>query len=341
MKIGIVAELKKNENRIAITPEIAKKMSDMGLKIFLESGAGEKSGFYDDDYKTAKVLSSAKEVYQKADIICKIWAPTDKEKNLLHENQIIIANFQALAYPENKKILEKPKATGFALDLLPRISRAQSMDILSSQSNLAGYKAVIEALSRLRKAVPLMMTSAGTIPAAKFLVLGVGVAGLQAIATAHRMGAQVFASDIRAETEEQVISLGAKFISPQEINTLLPSCDVIITTAFSAEGKAPKLIGHEQIMLTPKNAIFIDLAGEFGGNVEGAKNNETCFIAGREVYANSNLPSEIPFSASPLYAKNIFNFLSKIYIPQEDNLYFDFEDELINKTCVCLQGVLR
>lgn len=341
MKIGIVSELTKNENRVAITPDIAKKLSSIGFEIIIEKNAGIKSGFADSQYTNAKILSSAKEVYASSDIICKIWSPLETEQKFIKENQIIIANFQDLAFPNNKQIIAKRKATAFALDLLPRISRAQSMDILSSQSNLAGYKATIEAFSKIKKAIPLMMTSAGTVPPAKVLIFGVGVAGLQAIATAHRMGAQVFATDIRPETAEQVASLGAKFVSKEDIKNLLPSCDIIITTALAPNGKAPRLISKEQILSLPQNAILIDMAAKFGGNIEGSKENETTTFEGREIYGNSNFASQLPTSASPLFAKNIFNFISLLYSPETKEININFADELLDKTCICLQGELR
>ncbi len=343
MKIGIIQERRKNENRVALTPDIIEKISKYDIETVVETNAGKASGFSDESYQNAgaQILKSAADVCKQADILCKIWAPLKEEAKLLRAGQVIIANFQALAFPENKSIAAKAGTTAFALDLLPRISRAQSMDILSSQSNLAGYKAVINAFYLLKKAVPLMMTAAGTVTPAKVMVFGAGVAGLQAIATAHRMGAQVFATDVRPETAGQIASLGAKFVSAEDAPKTLASCNAAITTALAPNGTAPRLISKDQSLSMPEGAVLVDMAAAFDGNIEGSKEGETLNIDGRLICGNSNLASEIPNSASPLFAKNILKFLSLIYSFQDKKLNLNFDDELINKTCICINGEPR
>lgn len=367
MIIAVVKELKKGENRVAVSPEVVTRLVKWNAEILIEKNAGYNAGFTDEAYAAAgaKIVSSAKDAYKAADLIFKIWAPLPEEDKYLHQNQTIIANFQALT---NKTRIEKFANLGlqcFALDLMPRISRAQSMDILSSQSNLAGYKAVIDAIAALNKAVPMMMTAAGTIPPAKVLILGAGVAGLQAIATAKRLGAQVYASDVRPQVKEQVESLGGRFLevkSQENFETVsgyaketsedyklkqklavaeqLKITDIAITTALIPGRPAPKLITREMLEDMPKGAIVVDMAAESGGNVEGSKNGEITDYKGVKVIGNSNLASSVPYSASSLFAKNILNFITPMYNPQTQELVFNFNDELISGTCVCKDGKL-
>jgi len=365
MQIAVTKETLKNENRVAITPEITKKYLALGFNINIETGAGVKAGFSDEEYAKsgAKICPSAKHAIKDANIVIKINAPTDDEIGLLSPSQIIIANFQALAQKTYISKFAKKQLTCFALDLLPRISRAQSMDILSSQNNIAGYKAVIEALNFLPKAAPLMMTSAGTISPAKVLILGTGVAGLQAIATAKRMGAQVFASDIRPNTKEQVESLGGKFIEiktdevtetsdgyaketskefqklqKQAVSEALKQTDVVITTALIPGKKAPILIDYQMLKNMPQNSVIIDMASAYGGNVEGSQDNAIIEKNGIKIIGNSNLASAIPFSASRLFAQNIYNFVYNIVDKTTLKLNLNFDDEIISATCICNNG---
>ena len=365
MQIGVIKETAENENRVAITPDIAKKYIAIGFNVNVETGAGDKSGYSDAEYikAGAKILSTAQQAIKNSEIIAKINAPTPQELKLLSPSQIVIANFQALAQKALISELAQKQLTCFALDLLPRISRAQSMDILSSQNNLAGYRAVIEALNLSPKAAPLMMTSAGTISPARVLVLGTGVAGLQAIATAKRMGAQVFASDIRPDTKEQVESLGGKFIEvktdeitqtdggyaketskeyqklqKQAVSEALKQTDIVITTALIPGKKAPILIDNQMLKNMPQNSVIIDMATAYGGNVEGAVNNTITEQNGIKILGNSNLASAIPFSASRLYAQNIYNFVCHIIDQGSLKLNLNFDDEIISATCICNNG---
>ena len=365
MLIAILKEITNGETRVAITPDLVKKYVSMGMTVQVETNAGLLSGFSDNAYKLAgaKIKTSAAETYENAELILKIWSPEASEYQYLNDKMIIIANFQALANKDEISEITKTKITGFALDLMPRISRAQSMDILSSQSNLAGYKAVIEAVNLLPQAIPMMMTAAGTIAPAKVLILGAGVAGLQAIATAKRLGAQTFASDVRPQVKEQVESLNAKFVEvktdevfetsggyaketsddykkkqSEAVAEQLTKTNIAITTALIPGRKAPILITKEMIKNMPTGAIIIDMATASGGNVEGAVDKQTIIIDGVTIIGDSNLAARLPNSASQLFSKNIFNFLSPMYNKETSNFVFDFEDELISKTCVCKNG---
>lgn len=365
MIIAIPLEITANETRVAGTPDVIRKYTEWGFKVQVQNNAGFKAGFSDQRYieAGAEIKDSAMAVYQNADLILKIWSPLPEEDKLLQPGQTIIANFQALAHPARISDFAKMGGTCFALDLMPRISRAQSMDILSSQSNLAGYKAVINAVNLLPKAVPMMMTAAGTITPARVLVLGAGVAGLQAIATAKRMGAQVFASDVRPQVKEQVESLGAKFVEVKSEENLeteggyaketseeykkkqmlavaeqMLKSDIVITTALIPGKPAPQLVTRCMVENMPQGSVIIDMASASGGNVEGSADNQTIDINGTTVIGNSNLAAGVPNSASLLFAKNIFNFLSPMYQKEHRHFIFNFEDELISKTCVAKNG---
>ena len=349
MIISIVKEIRPGETRVAATPDTVIKMLALGAEVHIEQGAGQASGFSDEAYQKAgaKIMPDAAGTYQGADIVLKIWAPQPSEDKYLKKDMTIIANFQILNQPERKKAFAQLGTQCFALELLPRISRAQSMDILSSQSNLAGYKAVLEAVNLSPKAVPLMMTAAGTVSPAKVLVLGAGVAGLQAIATAKRLGAQVFASDVRPEVKEQVESLGGRFVEVESNETFentggyakettadyqqkqqaaiaaqLQKTDIVITTAQIPGKKAPLLINE-------------------GGNVFGSHEGATTEFNGIKIIGNSNLAAQIPHSASKLYANNLYNFLAPMYQKETQQFVFNFADELVAKTCICKEGEIR
>lgn len=367
MIIAAVKELKDGEKRVAAVPEVVKKLTSMGFSFRVEKDAGLAAGFSNEDYLSAgaEICNSAKETYKGADFIFKIWAPLPEENKYLSKGQTIIANFRTFS---NRGQIEKLAALGlqcFALELLPRISRAQSMDILSSQSNLAGYKAVIEAVNHLNKAVPMMMTAAGTVAPAKILVLGAGVAGLQAIATAKRLGAQVFASDVRPQVKEQVESLGGRFLEvkteesfetqggyaketsedykkkqSEAVAEQLKKTDIAITTALIPGRQAPRLISAEMIKEMPRGAVIVDMAADSGGNVEGSKNDALIEINGVTIIGNSNLAADIPYSASRLFAKNILNFITPMYEPEQKIIIFNYTDELIRDTCICKDGNL-
>ncbi len=365
MIISIPKENSLGETRTAASPETVKKYADMGMTVRIESGAGEASGFSDRDFTEAgaEIVSDTAAVYQGADIILKVRAPEKSEDHFLQKGQVLIAHCQAKAAPERIREMSKRGITCFALDLMPRISRAQNMDILSSQSSLSGYAAVLEAVNRLNKAVPLMMTAAGTIPPARFLVLGAGVAGLQAIATAKRLGAQVYASDVRPQVKEQVESLGGKFLEVGEdesfetdggyaketsasyqkkqaelIADRLAQTDILITTALIPGKKAPRLVNKKMLKNMPAGGIVIDMAAESGGNVEGTKDKEIVQFEGITLIGDSMPATKIPASASASFAKNIYNFLFAMYHAESKKIVFDFDDELVKGVCVIKEG---
>ena len=361
MIIAILKEIKPYETRVAATPQTVKKYIDLGFKIQIETNAGELAGFSDEDFKIAgaDIKNSAIETVVNSDIIIKINAPLPEEIKLFNSSQIILANFNNTISPS----LVSKHITGFALEKMPRISRAQNMDILSSQNNLAGYQAVIKAFSLLPKVAPLMMTAAGTITPAKVLILGVGVAGLQAIATAKRLGAVVYASDVRPEVKEQVESLGGKFISIETNNDvstsggyvknvssnylarqkeaiikLLPQIDVVITSALVIGKKAPVLLNKKMLKYLPQNSVVVDMASSSGGNVEGSVNNQMTKYNNLKIFGGGDLITEVPNSASHLFAQNIFNFINFISLSNPKKL--NFNDEIITATCVCKDGKL-
>lgn len=365
MLIAVPRELTSGETRVAAVPAVVKKYRAWGFQVRVETGAGLKAGFSDEDYKEAgaEIAEGAAEVYHHADIILKIWAPLPEEEAYLSRGSMIIANFQNLDSFERLEQLTTLGLTCFALEKLPRISRAQSMDILSSQSNLAGYKAVIEAVNLSQSAVPLMMTSAGTVTPARVLVLGAGVAGLQAIATAKRLGALVYASDVRPAVKEQVESLGGKFVEveadvgfeasgayasetseeykkAQELAVAeqLTKTDIAITTALIPGRPAPKLIKSCMLDRMPRGAVIIDMAAAAGGNVDGSVDRKTVEINGITIVGNSNLAAGVPHSASILFANNLYNFLASQYHSETHTLTFNYEDELVKSTCIAKAG---
>ena len=365
MIVAAVKEKNEFENRVSITPDTCKSYIKAGLDVIIEKNAGYNASFLDSVYKEsgANVLDR-EQVLQKADILVSVSTILENsDLGILKNKAIIIGGFNPYENGDKiKKIIGKNLSL-ISLDFLPRISRAQSMDILSSQANLAGYKAVIEASSIFKKALPMMMTAAGTIIPAKCLILGAGVAGLQAIATAKRLGCVVSAFDVRPEVEEQVNSLGAKFVKVEdEVNTkktktvyakemsedykkkqlkaiydVAINMDIIISTALIPGKKAPLLIESNTIMQMKSGSILIDLASSSGGNIEGSKIGEKVNINDCVVYAPRNLPSLIAYDASLLFSKNIYNFISNFIT---ENKIFDIEakDELLLKTTLVKNG---
>ena len=365
MIIGTIKEKDEFESRVAITPDTCKNYIEKGLKIIIEKKSGEAASFMDFAYEEngAQVLER-EEVLKKADILVNVSSILDEhDLQNIKRNTIVIGGFNPY---ENIDKLQKIVGTEInliSLDFLPRISRAQSMDILSSQANLAGYKAVIEASSIFKKALPMMMTAAGTIIPAKCLILGAGVAGLQAIATAKRLGCVVQAFDVRPEVEEQVNSLGAKFVKVEEmskndtsetvyakemsedykkkqlkaIHDVALDMDIIISTALIPGKKAPILIENKTIAQMKNGSILIDLAASAGGNIEGSKIGEQVNINNSIIYAPRNLPSLIAYDASLLFSKNVFNFISN-FIANDKKFDIETEDELLLKTLLIKNG---
>ena len=371
MKVGVPKERLPQELRVAISPDTIKKMVTLGCSVIIESGAGEGSSFSDDAFKNAgaEIVTDIAQVLGVADIVLKVRPPVvDKnfdEVSLLKSGTILVSNLDAIANRPIIDVLAKSGITAFALELLPRITRAQSMDILSSQSNLAGYKAIIDAAGELGRAFPMMMTAAGTIPPAKVFVMGVGVAGLQAIATAKRMGAVVTATDVRPATREQVESLGARFLEvdptmeraaqtnngyakemPPEylqkqktkVAEHIKKQDVVITTALIPGRPAPKLITEEMLQSMLAGSVVVDLAVEAGGNCALSKCGKILKKYGITIMGHANVPSRIAQDASTLYAKNLLNFITPLIDLETKELNIDWEDEIIKGTLICRDG---
>ena len=361
MKIASILENQKIEKRIAITPEIAKKYISNGFEVSLSKNYGSHLGIKDEEYEKLGVLTSndEKEVIINSDIIVQLGLLNDNQISLLKENQTFIGVLNPFDNKDKIDHLVKKKINTFSLELLPRITRAQSMDILSSQANLAGYKAVVESFAHFEKAIPMMMTAAGTIPAAKVLVVGAGVAGLQAIATAKRMGAIVFATDVRMASKEQVESLGGKFLTVEGAENLeteggyakeasddfkkkqeellsetLKKIDIVVCTALIPGKKAPVIIKEDMINNMKAGSIIYDLAAIQGGNTAFTKVDEIVNKKGVIIMGENNILNKLPTSASNLYAKNVFNFVSNLYDKENNKININLEDEIIEKTLI-------
>jgi len=359
MKIGSIKENLSLEQRIAITPEIIKKYKSLDLNIILPKGYGEHLGISDKEFSNegAEMLDDDQKVLSESDLILQMNLIDEKNFEKLKSEQIIIGVLNPYFNNEKLKNLLQKKINCFSLELLPRITRAQSMDILSSQANLAGYKAVVDSFAYYQKAIPMMMTAAGTIPAAKVLVVGAGVAGLQAIATAKRMGAIVYATDVRLASKEQVESLGGKFLIVEGAENLeteggyakeaseefkkkqedllketLKKIDIVICTALIPGKKAPLIIKKDMIDVMQSGSIIYDLAASQGGNSELTKVNEIIDHNGVRIMGDSNILNKLANSASNLYAKNMFNFVSNLYDKENKKININLEDEIIEKT---------
>ena len=361
MKIGSISENTNLEKRIAITPEIAKKYLNLDLEVLLVENYGSHLGYDDEEYKKigAKIIKDEKEVLDKSDIIVQLNLFEDEKISLINENKVLIGVFNPVINDNKIKNLTKKKISLFSLELLPRITRAQSMDILSSQANLAGYKAVIESFANFEKAIPMMMTAAGTVPAAKVLVVGAGVAGLQAIATAKRMGAIVFATDVRMASKEQVESLGGKFLTVEGAENLeteggyaketsegfkkkqeellgetLKKIDIVICTALIPGKKAPLIIKENMINNMQAGSVIYDLAAVQGGNTAFTEVDKIVDKKGVRIMGEANVLNKLPISASSLYSKNVFNFISNLYDKENKKININLEDEIIAKTII-------
>ena len=361
MKIASILENQEIEKRIAITPEIAKKYISLGLEVVLSENYGSHLGIEDKEYKElgVSIFNDEKKIISDADIIVQLGLMCDDKNSLLKENQIFIGVLNPYDNKDKIDNLVKKNIKPFSLELLPRITRAQSMDILSSQANLAGYKAVVESFANFEKAIPMMMTAAGTIPAAKVLVVGAGVAGLQAIATAKRMGAIVFATDVRMASKEQVESLGGKFLTVEGAENLeteggyakeasddfkkkqeellsetLKKIDIVICTALIPGKKAPVIIKEDMINNMNSGSIIYDLAAIQGGNTACTKVDQIVDKNGVKIMGESNILNNLPASASNLYAKNVFNFVANLYDKENKKININLEDEIIEKTLI-------
>lgn len=351
------------ETRVAATPDSIKKFVKLGAKFQVESGAGEASGIFDDEFKEAgaKICKNSADACKGAYVLFKIGKPTQNELSSLKKDAIVIGLLSPLESPEEVNGYAKAKVEAYAMELLPRTSRAQSMDILSSQSNLAGYRAVIDASHELNKAVPLMMTSAGTVVPVRAFILGAGVAGLQAIATAKRLGAIVSATDVRAAARDEVESLGAEFVmvdmeesgdaeggyakemsaeykkKQQElVDETVKSQDMIICTALIPGKKAPVLVTDAMLKTMKPGSVVVDLAASHGGNCEGSKPDEIVEKHGVKIIGYKNVARRCSVDASGLFARNLYNFLSPFI--KEGELEINYEDDLIQGTLLTKDG---
>ena len=361
MIIASASENKNIEKRVAITPEIAKKYISLGFKVKIQKNYASHLGIIDDLYieQGVEIDQNISNVYGSAEIIVQLSLPSNENLSQLSENQCLIGVLDPYTNKDKINALINKKVNNFSLELLPRITRAQSMDILSSQANLAGYKAVIESFSQFERAIPMMMTAAGTIPAAKVLVVGAGVAGLQAIATAKRTGAIVFATDVRSSSKEQVESLGGKFLTVEGAENLetkggyakeasddfkkkqeellaetLKKIDIVICTALIPGKKAPVIIKEEMIQNMSSGSVIYDLAAVQGGNTALTEVDKVIEKNGVKIMGETNILNKLPTSASNLYAKNIFNFLVNLYDKESKKININLEDEIIEKTLI-------
>ncbi|MAV87882.1 MAG: NAD(P)(+) transhydrogenase (Re/Si-specific) subunit alpha [Rhodospirillaceae bacterium] len=370
MKIGVPKELLADETRLAVSPDSIKKYAGMGFDVVVESGAGVSASFTDQRLVEAgaTISSDQQQTIKDADIVLKVRGPDSDSGDDMRNygsKSIVIANFSALTKKDKLSDFAKTGVTAFAMDLMPRITRAQSMDILSSQSNLAGYKAVLDAANAMGRAYPMMMTAAGTIPPAKVFVMGVGVAGLQAIATAKRMGAVVTATDVRPATKEQVESLGGKFLEvdaemeknaqteggyakemPKEyvqkqkevVAEHVKKQDVVITTALIPGRPAPILVTEKMVASMPDGSVIVDMAVEAGGNCPLSQLGEVIDVGNVKILGHANIPGRIAEDASQLYAKNLLNFIIPLVNSEQKSIEIDWEDEIITGTLICKNG---
>jgi NAD(P) transhydrogenase subunit alpha len=367
--IAIPKERRAGETRVAATPETVKKFKGLGLDVIVEKDAGAAARFSDADYQTAgaAIAADAASALKDADIVLKVRGPSADEIGLLKKGAVLAA---LLAPATEKDTAAKLAAAGilaFAMEFLPRISRAQAMDVLSSQANLAGYKAVIDAAAQFGRAMPMMMTAAGTIAPARVLVMGVGVAGLQAIATAKRLGAIVSATDVRPATKEQVESLGGTFVAVMDeefknaqtaagyakemskeyqtkqaalIAETIKKQDIVITTALIPGRKAPILVSEEMVKTMKPGSVIVDLAAEQGGNCPLTKANEVIEVHGVTLMGHTNLPGRLAVDSSSLYARNLFNFVSLFVDKKAGAIALNWDDEIIKGAGLTKDGAI-
>ncbi|HEX2787328.1 MAG TPA: Re/Si-specific NAD(P)(+) transhydrogenase subunit alpha [Ignavibacteria bacterium] len=354
-----------NDNRVALIPEHVQQFAKLGAELWIENSAGDRAFFFDDDYKNAGALIKSKdEILKSSDIILKVNAPVVDNISSIKQNLIFIGILRPFQNKSLTEFFASKNITSFSLELMPRITRAQIMDVLSSQANIAGYKAVLIAADNLPRYFPMLTTAAGSIPPAKVLIIGAGVAGLQAIATAKRLGAVVEVFDTRSAVEEEVKSLGAKFIKiegakedkaaggyaveqsedflkrqSEAVHNSAIKSDAVITTAQIPNKKAPILIYKNTIEKMKKGSVIVDLASSTGGNTELTENNKTININGVTIIGNSNLASLVPSDASKLLSKNIFNFM-KLFL-KDGQINLDFNDVIIQQTCVTANGEVK
>ena len=366
MRIAVAREADAGEPRVAATPDTVKKLIGLGAEVAVARGAGIGSGISDADFEAAGA-KIGDNVTKDADVVLKVRRPAASELAGYKKGALVIAIMDPYGHEAELKQMADAGLVAFAMELMPRITRAQSMDVLSSQANLAGYRAVIDAAEEYGRALPMMMTAAGTVPAAKVFIMGVGVAGLQAIATARRLGAIVTATDVRPATKEQVESLGAKFLAVEDeefknaqtaggyakemskeyqakqaalIAEHIKKQDIVITTALIPGRPAPRLVTKEMVASMRAGSVIVDLAVERGGNVEGAKPGEIATVGGVKIVGYLNVPGRLAASASALYAKNLLTFLDTMIDKKEKKLAINWDDELIKGTALTRDGAI-
>jgi NAD(P) transhydrogenase subunit alpha len=366
MRIAVAREVDPAEPRVAATPDTVKKLTALGAEVAVEAGAGVKSGVLDTDYTAAGATVSANAI-DGADVVLKVRRPGDAEVAGYKKGALVIAIMDPYGNEAALGALAKAGVTAFAMELMPRITRAQGMDVLSSQANLAGYRAVIDGAADYGRALPMMMTAAGTVPATKVFVMGAGVAGLQAIATARRLGAIVTATDVRPAAKEQVESLGAKFIAVEDeefkqaetaagyakemskayqekqaalVAEHIKKQDIVITTALIPGRPAPRLISAAMVQSMRPGSVIVDLAVERGGNVEGVKPDQVTDVNGVKIVGYRNVPGRLAASASSLYARNLFNFVELLIDKKTKALAVNWDDEIVKATALTRDGAV-
>src|SRR6266705_1764806 len=366
MRIAVARETDSAEDRVAATPETVRKMTSLGAEVVVEPGAGVKSRFPDSEY-TAAGATIVKDAAKDADVVLKVRRPGALEVGLYKPGALVIAIMDPFGNETALKALAGAGVIAFAMELMPRITRAQSMDVLSSQANLAGYRAVIDGAAEYGRALPMMMTAAGTVPAAKVFIMGAGVAGLQAIATARRLGAVVTATDVRPAAKEQVESLGAKFIAVVDeefkqaetaagyakemskeyqakqaalVAEHIKKQDIVVTTALIPGRPAPRLISKEMVTSMRPGSVIVDLAGERGGNCEAARPDEVVEVDGVKVVGHVNMPGRLAATASSLYAKNLYAFLEILIDKSTKALAVNWDDEIVKATALTRDGAV-
>jgi len=373
MKAGVPKEIADGERRLALSPEVVRELANAGIEVLIESGAGETAFLPGRLYEEAgcRLVNDAATLYGESDVVLKVQHPVFNdalgvdELDMMNDGSVLIALLQPLVNHALLRKLAQKRITSFSMDAIPRIARAQSMDALSSMSSIAGYKAVLIGANKLGKYLPMMMTAAATIPPARILVLGVGVAGLQAIATAHRLGAIVEAFDIRPAVREQVVSLGATFIELEDfaeetedtggyakevsaetqqrerdlVHQHTAGADIVITAALVPGRTAPILVTEDMVKSMKPGSVVVDLAAETGGNCEVTDPGQEIIEHGVTVIGPLNLPSEMPLQATRLYARNISRLL--LHMLKDGELHFDFEDVIVNDCCITHQGEVR
>src|SRR5580693_1082144 len=363
VQIGALRESAPRETRVSLTPEVADKLAKEGAQVLIERGAGERASFPDGAYKNVSWADSAAAVLSRADVLLTVQPLTVEQIGQLKSGAVVVGFMQPYARAAEVRALKERGLTSFSMELVPRISRAQSMDALSSQAAIAGYKAVLIAASHLQKFLPMLTTAAGTIRPSQLLIIGVGVAGLQAIATARRLGAMVEAYDVRSATREQVKSLGAKFVdtgvsaegsggyarelTPEEkarqqevLDSRIAVADAVISTAAIPGRRAPRIISRAAVERMKAGAVIVDMAAESGGNCELTQAGQTVVHQGVKIVGPVNLPAQLAFHASEMYSRNLYNFL-KPALGKDATLAIDWQDEVFAQSCLTHAGAIK